>query len=139
MDTNSEEKVNKEPAEDGLLYSYNRELFYHFDKEKGFTRELDYQISENQTIIKQSWDAAEQRLEEVRQLVISGKQSPIGYHMERVLMEIPILAAYMEMGKWRIRRHLTPKGFKKLKPEILEKYASVFGITVEQLKNINYK
>ena len=130
-----EEKQNSEQTEEGLLYTYNRELFYHFDKEKGFTREVDYQAPANQTIIKQSWDVAEQRLDAVRNLVLAGKQSPIAYFMEKSLMEVPMLAAYMEMGKWRIRRHMKPKGFKKLKPETLEKYASVFGISVDLLKN----
>lgn len=135
----SEENANIEQAEDGQFYNYNREMFYHFDKEKGFTRNVDYQISENQTIIKQSWDAAEQRLEEVRQRVIAGKRSPIAYYMEKALMEVPILSAYMEISKWRIKWHLTPTGFKKLKPDILGKYASVFGIPVEELKNPNFK
>ncbi|MCK9423823.1 MAG: hypothetical protein M0Q38_14630 [Bacteroidales bacterium] len=134
----SEENANIEQAENGLLYKYNREMFYHFDREKGYTREIDYQISENQTIIKQSWDAAEQRLEGVRQRIIAGRLSPIAYYMEKALMEVPILAAYMEMSKWRIRWHLTPKGFKNLKPEILEKYASVFGIPVEEMKHPNF-
>jgi len=129
-----EEKQNTGET-DGLLYTYNRELFYHFDKEKGFSREIDYQVPANQTIIKQSWDAAEQRLDEVRSLIRAGKRSPIAYYMEKTLMEIPILADYMEMGKWRIRKHMKPKGFNKLKPEILEKYASIFGISVDALKN----
>jgi hypothetical protein len=55
--------------------------------------------------------------------------------MEKALMEIPMLAGYMEMSAWRIRWHITPMGFKQLKPRILEKYAALFGITVEALKH----
>jgi len=116
-----------------LIYTYNRELFYHFDKEKGFTAEVDYQNPDNQVIIKQSWDAAEERLETVRQLVTMGKASPIAYYMEKILMEVPMLAAYMDLSKWRVKRHMKSKVFKKLKPEILTKYAEVFGISVEEL------
>jgi hypothetical protein len=118
-----------------LIYTYNRELFYHFDREKGFTQEVNYQNPNNQVIIKQSWDVAAQRLEEVKELVIIGKLSPVAYFMEKILMEVPMLAAYMEIPKWRVRRHMKSKVFKKLKPELLDKYAGVFGITVEELRN----
>ncbi len=133
-DTNSEAN-GKMTSDNELIYKYNRELFYHFDKDKGFTQKVDYQNPNNQVIIKQGWDAAEQRLDEVRQLVIQGKASPIAYYMEKILMEVPMLAAYMEIPKWRVKRHLKSKVFKKIKPETLVKYASVFEITVEELKH----
>ncbi|MCK9219813.1 MAG: hypothetical protein M0P47_07170 [Bacteroidales bacterium] len=123
-------ETNEDP-----IYKYNRELFYYFDKEKGYTQKVDYQVVENQTIIKQSWDAAEQRLEQVKQQIINGKLSPIAYYMEKALMEVPMLAAYMEIWSWRVKHHLKPKGFNKLKPELLKKYASIFNIPVEELKN----
>jgi hypothetical protein len=131
---NPEDKATDKVADDNeLIYTYNRELFYHFDPAKGFTQEVHYQNPDNQVIIKQSWDAAAQRLDEVRQLVIIGKASPVAYYMEKILMEVPMLAAYMELPKWRVRRHMKSSVFKRLKPAILEKYAEVFGITVEEL------
>ena len=129
---NSNEEI-KDSTGDELIYTYNREVFYHFDKEKGYTQQVDYQNPNNQVIIKQSWDAAEERLEQMKQLVVIGKASPIAYYMEKILMEVPMLAAYMEMPKWRVKRHLKYKVFKKLKPEILVKYAEIFGIPVEEL------
>jgi hypothetical protein len=133
---NSTEEVQDQPENTNeLIYTYNRELFYHFDREKGFTQEVNYQNPNNQVIIKQSWDVAAQRLEEVKELVIIGKLSPVAYFMEKILMEVPMLAAYMEIPKWRVKRHMKSKVFKKLKPELLDKYAGVFGITVEELRN----
>ena len=131
---NSSNEVKDELTNDNeLIYTYNREVFYHFDQENGFTQKVDFQNPNNQVIIKQSWDAAEQRLEEVKRLVIIGKLSPIAYYMEKILMEVPMLAAYMETPKWRVKRHLKYKVFKKLKPEILAKYAEIFGIPAEEL------
>ncbi len=138
MGNSTEDIKDKLPGDNELIYTYNRELFYHFDKEKGFTQEVHYQNPDNQVIIKQSWDAAEQRLEDVRQQVIAGKLSPVAYYMEKILMEVPMLAAYMEIPKWRVRRHMKSKVFKKLKPEILEKYAAVFSISVDQLTNPDF-
>ena len=138
MGNTNDEIIDKATGDNELIYTYNRELFYHFDKENGYTQKVDYQNPYNQVIIKQSWDAAEQRLEEVRQLVILGKASPIAYYMEKILMEVPMLAAYMEIPKWRVRRHLKSKVFKKLKPEVLAKYASIFEIPADQLTNQDY-
>jgi hypothetical protein len=58
--------------------------------------------------------------------------------MEKILMEVPMLAAYMETSKWRVKRHMKAGVFKKLKQETLAKYAEIFGITVEQLKNPDF-
>ena len=135
MENSTDEVKDKANDDNELIYTYNREVFYHFDKENGFTQKVDYQNPNNQVIIKQSWDAAEHRLDEVKHLVIIGKCSPIAYYMEKILMEIPMLAAYMELPKWRVKRHIKSKVFKKLKPEILAKYSEVFGITVDQLTN----
>lgn len=134
----SDEVTGKVTDDKELFYTYNREVFYHFDKDKGFTHDVDYQNPNNQVIIKQSWDVAEQRLEAVKQLVIIGKASPVAYFMEKILMEVPMLAAYMELPKWRVRRHLKSKVFKRLKADILAKYAAVFDITVEELTNPDF-
>lgn len=133
MSNEPEKSSDQHDSDNALIYKYNRELFYHFDKEKGFTHDIDFQNPNNQIIIKQSWDVASERLEAVKQSVIAGRQSPIAYHMERILMEIPMLAAYMDIGKWRVRRHLKPGIFKTLKPETLAKYAAIFDISVEEL------
>ena len=138
MEHATNEATDQAADNNELIYTYNRELFYHFDKEKGFTQEVHYQDPNNQVIIKQSWDAAAQRLEDVRQLVVIDKLSPIAYYMEKILMEVPMLAAYMELPKWRVRRHMKQRVFKKLKPELLKKYASVFEIPVEQLTNPDF-
>jgi hypothetical protein len=129
--------MSNEENKEEQFYNYNRELFYTFDKEKGYTRTVSYQNPSNQTIIKQSWDAAEDRLEEVRAKVLAGKVSPIAYYMEKVLMEVPMLAAYMEIPKWRVKWHLRPGAFKRLSPAMLQKYASVLEITPGELTNID--
>ena len=138
MGNSTNEVQDKETGDNELIYNYNREVFYHFDREKGYTQKVDYQNPGNQVIIKQSWDAAEERLEQVRQLVVIGKASPVAYYMEKILMEVPMLAAYMEMPKWRVKRHMKSRVFKKLKPEILAKYAGVFDIPVDQLTNPDF-
>jgi hypothetical protein len=58
--------------------------------------------------------------------------------MEKILMETPMLAAYMGIAQWRVKRHMRSRVFKKLKPETLAKYAEIFGITAEELSNPDF-
>lgn len=118
-----------------LIYRNNRELHYSFDPEKGFVARVDFQYHGNQAIIRQGWDAAEYRLKEVSEKISAGKLSPLAWHMEKNLMELPMLSAYTGIMKWRIKRHLKPDIFIKLKPEILARYASAFNISIDELKN----
>ena len=78
------------------------------------------------------------RLDEVRQKVLAGFLSPIAFYMEKQLLEVPMLAAYMEIGAWRVKRHLKPRVFNKLSQKILKKYADIFEVTVEQLTSLEY-
>jgi hypothetical protein len=120
--------------EEELMYQNNRELFYFFDKEKNcYTRRVDFQYSANQIIIKQGWDALEERIDEIREMVMAGKLSPLAYYMERSQMEVPMLSQYAGIRKWRVKRHLLPKGFGKLSVADLHKYSLALDITPEQL------
>lgn len=132
-----EQKNTDQPktAENGdIIYRNNRELFYDFDKEKNcFTRKVDYQYQANQVIIKQGWDVLEERITEIKNCVIRGELSPLAYYMEKSQMEVPMLSDYAGFAKWRVRKHLKPRHFRKLSNEKLAKYASVLDITIEQL------
>ena len=85
----------------------------------------------------QAWEVIAAEVEEVRQKVVEGRLSPLAYHMSRNLMDISLLAGYMNMFRWRVKRHFKPQVFNKLNPEILKKYADLFKISVEQLKDIS--
>ncbi|MEN8142141.1 MAG: hypothetical protein ABFQ82_00920 [Thermodesulfobacteriota bacterium] len=84
----------------------------------------------------QAWDIIAEQIDSTRQQVQNGKLSPLAYHMARNLMDLPLLAQYMGMMRWRVRRHFKPKVFNRLKPEILEKYARLLKVTIDQLKDI---
>ena len=49
-----------------------------------------------------------------------------------------ILASYVGMWKWRVKRHFKPKIFNKLPNRVLQKYADVFEISIEKLKHVEY-
>ncbi|HSH53147.1 MAG TPA: helix-turn-helix domain-containing protein, partial [Bacteroidales bacterium] len=84
-----------------------------------------------------AWQDIQERVKNAIEKIKDGKASPILYYMEKNQMNISLLADYVELSKWKVRRHLKPKGFKKLKPGHLENYAKIFEISVDEL--VNYK
>jgi len=64
----------------------------------------------------------------------SGKISPVYFYMLMQDMGQGDLAKRIGISKRRLRKHFTPGGFAKLDDVMLQKYAVVFGVTVEQMK-----
>ena len=119
-----------------LMYQNNRELFYSFDKEKNcYTHKVAYQCETNQVIIKQGWDALKERINSIKERVIAGELSPLAYYMETNQMEVSMLAQYAGIRKWRVKKHLRPKGFNRLSLNDLEKYSSALDISMDELTN----
>ena len=81
----------------------------------------------------QAWEYIYERIEQVSKEIADGKKSVLAFYMEKDQMDAALLAKYVRLPKWRVRRHLKPSVFKKLKPDLLERYASVFQIPVDEL------
>jgi hypothetical protein len=74
---------------------------------------------------------------ELREEIRIGKISPVFYYMLMEDMGEGDLAKRVGISKRKLHKHFMPEVFDKLGDEIHQKYAIVFGITVEQLKEIN--
>ncbi|MBN1365747.1 MAG: hypothetical protein JW976_13140 [Syntrophaceae bacterium] len=78
-------------------------------------------------------------LEKTRQAVLEGAKSPLAYHMERRQMIPAILGKTAGVAVFRVKRHLRPEIFDKLKDSMLERYAKALAITVKELKTVPQK
>ena len=85
--------------------------------------------------MKQAWDAIEEDLVTTEQKIKAGELSPIAYFMQKKLMDIPLLASYTGKWQWQVKRHMKPSIFHRLSDAMLQKYAEVFGISVQELIN----
>jgi hypothetical protein len=86
--------------------------------------------------LEQAWDEIERQEAEEKENVRKDLSSPIAYYMIKNRMDIAILASYVSKWQWQVKRHLKPSVFAKLDQKTLEKYASVFNISVDELKSI---
>ena len=75
-------------------------------------------------------------LEKTRKAVLAGEKSPLAYHMERRQMIPDILGKTAGIAVFRVKRHLRPEIFVKLKDSLLERYAKALAMTVEDLKTV---
>jgi hypothetical protein len=82
------------------------------------------------------WESHNEELAGILERVKKGELSPLAYYMNKHTMDEKTLGRYVGLAKWRVKRHLKPRGFNSLDNEALKRYASVFNITVEQLKEI---
>jgi len=77
-----------------------------------------------------------EELEPVRKQVLAGQLSPLAYHIEDKFFSISLLSSYTGVSKRNIKKHFKPEYFNILDEEILQKYASAFGISTEELKQV---
>ena len=110
-------KESELPQEKGALRDLT-ELCYVTDDEGNYT-----------TRVSSGWEVKNVALEDA----IAGRKSPIVYYMLLNRMDWAVLADAMHRWQWVIKRHAKPSVFKKLSAKTLQKYAEVFGITVEEL------
>ncbi len=125
------------PQDFSKLSSKNmKELCYAVDENGKYTTELSTGWEPKTIALSNTIEDIEERVALAKQRVKNGETSPIEYYMELHRMDLPILASYVGLWKWRVKRHFKPSVFKKLSNKILEKYATVFDVSVEKLKNI---
>lgn len=86
--------------------------------------------------LTQAWDVIARELSRIIRKIKSDELSPLAFHMAKNQMNVKLLAKYMRMNRFRVKRHLRPEVFRKLKPGILKRYAVIFGIEPDQLSHV---
>jgi len=129
-------KKNEVPQDKSSLSSINmKELCYATDENGNYTTELSEGWEPKTIALNNSLEEINERIEDAKQQVLKGEASPIAYFMELNRMDVGILASYVGKWQWQVKRHFNPNVFKNLSTKTLEKYAAVFSISVENLKN----
>lgn len=131
-------KKDEIPQDASRLKEKNmKELCYAVDEKGRYSTGLSSGWEPKSIALDVTMENLNQEIEEAKQDVMNGNKSPIYYFMLRSKMDLSILASYIEKPKWVVRRHFRPKHFNKLKKSTLDKYAKIFDVDVNELKNIN--
>lgn len=86
--------------------------------------------------LEQAWQDIDEQLAKEKQLVLNNEVSPISYYMIKERMDLGILSAYVGKWQWQVKRHLKPSVFNSLSTDLLNKYCSIFNISLEELRNV---
>ena len=75
-------------------------------------------------------------IEKARKEVLTGLKSPLCYHMEVRQMDPKFLGKAAGIAVFRVKRHLRPEIFAKLKSSVLDRYAAALAVTPDELKTV---
>lgn len=127
-------KKNEVPQDEGSLAKKNiNELCYAVDENGRYTTVPSRGWEAKTLALNESLQLIEERVAETKKAVLAGEASPLAYYMELHRMDVPLLASYVGILRWFVKRHFHPRRFNKLTKKTLQKYADAFGITIAQL------
>ncbi|MGL1885595.1 MAG: hypothetical protein OCD76_03680 [Reichenbachiella sp.] len=127
------------PQDESFLKDFTRDVIYAKGKDGKYTTSLSQGWDIKKDALDNAWDDVNEKIEEAKQAVINGEKSPVFYYQELNLMDMPTITDYTGYWSITIKRHYKPAVFNKLSSKRLEKYAEVFGISVEELKSPDLK
>ncbi|HOI09515.1 MAG TPA: hypothetical protein PK313_03460 [Myxococcota bacterium] len=85
----------------------------------------------------EAWKDIHHKVAAARAGVEAGTLSPIAYWMELNLLDSRLLARYVGLWHWRVRRHLRAGPFARLPDRILRRYAWVFRLpSIDALRTL---
>lgn len=129
-------KIKDVPQDPGILDNYGREVCYAVDQNGNYSLAQSIGWDPKNIANRQAWQAIENKINKAREDILDGKLSPIGFYMACNQMDVRLLAQYMGLYCWQVRRHLKPAVFKKVKADVLGKYAALFNVSVDELKSL---
>ncbi|MBP7124813.1 hypothetical protein KBD49_00420 [Myxococcota bacterium] len=127
-----DERVTRPGAPD----RWQRIVTYRPDDQGRVVARQDDGFEESRLVHEQAWEVIHRDSARAWEEVRAGRRSPLYFHMVANLMHPDDLAEHAGMWRWRVRRHLRPEVFRRLPRRVLERYAEVLGVTVEELQAI---
>ena len=125
------------PKEENSTLGGIQKVMYTKDSNGDFVTE-NYGSNIEEFATKTAVDEYELLKEEALENISKGISSPICYFMYENRMDLPTLSSMVGMFSFRVKRHLQMKHFKKLNEKLLEKYAEVFNIDIDELRNFKH-
>lgn len=130
-------KKKEVPQDKSNLEKANiKDMVYAIDENGDYVTELSTGWEPKSIALDNAIKVIEERVAIAKQRVLKNETSPIEYYMELHKMDLPILASYVGLWKWRVKRHFKPSVFRKLSHKTLQKYADVFEIDIDELKQL---
>ncbi|OMP31440.1 hypothetical protein [Mangrovimonas sp. DI 80] len=130
-------KKEEVPQDESNIQSTNqKELCYAVGEDGKYTTALSSGWDPKTIALNNAIEEIQNRISNAKERVLNNQTSPIEFYMESHKMDLSILASYVGLWQWRVKRHFKPKVFQGLSNKMLQRYAEVFDVSVETLKDI---
>ena len=129
-------KLDQVPQDQGMIDDDRSEICYAVDKQGRYVLASSKGWEPKNIVNDQAWDLIKGEMSAALAKIRAGKLSPLAYHMARNQMNIGLLAKYVPYTRLRVWWHLRPGVFARLASDLLQPYADLFDMTVDQLKTI---
>ncbi|RMD75631.1 MAG: hypothetical protein D6820_14330 [Lentisphaerae bacterium] len=126
----------QEVPQDEAIFDGEQELQYAEDDDGRIVTVPSKGWSAKAFALCQYWDAQKDVLAEAAAKVNRGSRSTLYYYMKLRQMTPGMLAAYLNISRFRVWWHLRPCGFEKMPEALRKKYADVLQISLEQLSRL---
>ena len=132
-------KIDDVPQDRGMIVDQRHEICYAVDEKGHYVLAESAGWEPKNIANSQAWDIIRDQVQKTIEDIEAGKLSPLAFHMVNNQMNVGLLAKYAGFSRWRVKRHLKPSVFKRLKPTVLELYSDIFKITMKQLQQFPEK
>jgi len=127
-------KIDDVPQDNGMKAGH--EIIYAVDDQGNYVLVQSLGWEPKVFIHSQYLDGLQQQVADVLKQVHDGKLSTLAFHMVKNQMDVKLLARYVRLPRWKVKQHLKPNRFKALEPALLNRYADVFDLPVDQFLKI---
>ena len=127
-------KIEEVPQDDNPTFrEYSKKVMYAVDSNGRYRPVASSGWNVEEVVLKEVVDDFESRAQRALRRATRGDASPIEYFMYKKLLDMPSLARGVGMTRWRVRRHMKARIFRRLSPKVLQRYADLFQVDVATL------
>lgn len=129
-------RTDEVPQDKTSTYAGHKKLIYAQDDKGEFTgvQSSGWEAEAEATLdaVNLYRQLAREAFDEVR----AGDYSPLYFHMYDCRMDLTLLCQLTGLWRWRVKRHLRPGPFARLKPKVLARYADAMDKPIETIKTL---
>jgi hypothetical protein len=128
--------VSEVPQEGNRTLGNHRKALYAKDVDGRMVLVASKGSEVDEAVTMQAVERLQAFADDARKRCLSGQTAPLEVWMWTQRMDVPLLSQITGLWQWRIRRHLRPRNFARLSPELLQRYALALGLRAEQLQQM---
>lgn len=123
---------------EGFVDCPEQQMILYVEKEDGQFGPMQTGSFITKNYIDDYFEKRKNLVKALREQISQGKISPVQFFLVLEDLTLTELSSRTKIPLRKIRKHLLPSHFEQLSGEMLRRYATVFNITVEELRSASF-